>query len=252
MPRLPAFLSLAAALLLTPLTAAAQDVHVAVAANFTPVLKELGQAFERQTGDRLIVSTGSTGKLYAQIANGAPYDVLLAADDTHPRKLEQAGLAEQGGTFVYAYGRLVLWSARPNYVDADGNILKSGRYTRLAIANPNTAPYGAAALAVLKHLGVYDQARPRLVQGEDIGQTFQFAASGNADLGFVAFSQVRARPTNPGSYWLVPTDLYPRIAQGAVLLTRGASNEAARAFIAYLKSPAARAVIERFGYGAGG
>lgn len=248
MRKLTPFLALTIALLASA-TAVAQDVRVAVAANFTPVLKELGQTFERQTGNRLVVSTGSTGKLYAQIANGAPYDVLLAADDTHPRELEQAGFAEKGGTFVYAYGRLVLWSARPNYVDADGAVLKSGRYTRLAMANPVTAPYGAAALAVLKRLHRYDLARSRIVRGEDIGQTFQFVASGNADLGFVALSQVKARAQQPGSSWLVPTDLYPPIAQGAVLLTRGAHNAGARAFIAFLKSSAARTVIERFGYG---
>lgn len=246
MHSLTRLITLAATLLIAS-TAAAQDVHVAVAANFTPVLKELGQAFEKETGNHLVVSTGSTGKLYAQIANGAPYDVLLAADDTHPRMLEQAGLA-QPGAFVYAYGRLALWSAKANYVDANGDILKAGRYRRLAIANPKTAPYGAAALAVLRHLNVYDEARPRLIQGEDIGQTFQFVATGNADVGFVALSQVKAKH-DAGSSWLVPTDLYPPIAQGAVLLKRGANNEAARAFIAYLKSPAARTVIERFGYG---
>lgn len=240
------FLSLIFAVL-TSATAAAQDVHVAVAANFIPVLKELGARFEKETGNRVLVSAGSTGKLYAQIANGAPYDVMLAADERRPYLLQQKGLAEKGSEFVYAYGRLALWSPRPGFVDADGAILKSDRYQRLAMANPKTAPYGAAAKDVLQYLGVYDTARPRIVQGEDIGQTFQFVASGNADLGFVALSQVKAKG-GKGSYWLVPPILYPSIAQGAVLLKHGAANPAARAFLAYLKSPPAREIIKRFGY----
>ncbi len=238
-----------------PGLAAGGEVKVAVAANFTVPLEEIGRAFESATGNHLAVSTGSTGKLAAQIQNGAPFEVLLAADAERPAVLEKDGSAVAGSRFTYARGRLALWSRDPGLVDAGGKVLATGSFRHLAIANPRLAPYGAAAQEVLAGLGLWERLTPRLVQGEDIGQTYQFVASGAAELGFVALSQVRAGAEGgpggkaQGSLWVVPEASYRPIDQQAVLLAKGKDNPAARAFLDFLKGPAARAVLERFGYG---
>ncbi|MDD3449969.1 MAG: molybdate ABC transporter substrate-binding protein [Gammaproteobacteria bacterium] len=238
-------------LLITALLAAtgarAGEVSVAVAANFKATLEEVGAAFTRATGHQVLASSGSTGKLYTQITQGAPFAVLLAADSARPERLEREGHAVAGSRFTYAVGRLVLWSPDPDRVDAEGAVLRDPGLQRLAIANPRSAPYGAAAQEVLEGLGLWDALQPRLVRGENIGQTFQFVASGNAPLGFVALAQVRAGG-QPGSQWLVPQALHAPIEQQAVLLGSGANNPAARAFLDYLRGPEAVAIIERYGY----
>ncbi len=237
------------ALLLTllPLAAHAGEVTVAVAANFAVAAGQIGAEFQRQTGHEVRLISGSSGKLYAQIANGAPYDVFLSADVEHAQRLERERLVVAGSRFTYAGGRLVLWSARLKQVDAE--VLRTARFNHLAVANPKIAPYGAAAFEVLNRLDVSPAVRARLVYGEDIGQTFQLAASGAADLAFVALSQLRsATGATAGVYWLVPASLYRAIEQQAVLLRHGAHNPAARAFLDYLRMPAARAITARFGY----
>lgn len=242
-------LSCAGAVLLTALPVTAGDVTVAAAANFTAGLNRLGADFERRSGHKVIASFGATGKLYAQIKNGAPFDLLLAADAGHPRRLETEGLAVPGTRFTYATGRLALWSAKPGVVDKDGEILRRGEFAHVAIANPKAAPYGAAAIQVLQRLGVEERVRPRLVQGENITQAFQFVSTGNALLGFVAWAQVRTLPAaQAGSYWLVPTELHHPLHQDAVLLKRAADLAAARAFLDYLRSPPARSIITELGY----
>lgn len=240
----PAFIFLAVSV------ARAGDVQVAVAANFAAPLAKIAEGFAAASGHTLKVSSGATGKFYAQIVAGAPFEVLLAADDETPRKLVAAGHAAAGTSFTYAIGRLVLWSARPGTVDAHGAVLSGGRYAHLAIANPKVAPYGAAALEVLHARGLRDALMPKLVTAESIAQAYQFASTGNAELGFVALSQI-AVPGKPvaGSYWLVPQNLYSEIRQDAVLLEAGKKNPAAVALLAYLKSDAAKAVIRDFGYG---
>jgi molybdate transport system substrate-binding protein len=234
---------------------AAAEVRVAVAANFTAPCEEIARAFEKASRHHVAVSSGSTGKLAAQIQNGAPFEVLLAADAERPALLEKDGTAVAGSRFTYALGRLVLWSPDPALVDGGGKVLASGSFRHLAIANPKLAPYGAAAEQVLNGLGLWQRLEPRLVQGEDIGQTYQFVASGAAELGFVALSQIRAAASGDagakvkGSQWIVPEASYRPIGQQAVLLARGKDNPAARAFLDFLKGAEARSVIERYGYG---
>lgn len=241
-------LTLLCCLLYTAASLAA-DVTVAVAANFTAAIRRLTPEFEHATGHKLVASFGSTGKLYAQIKNGAPFDVFLAADEKRPKLLESEGAAVAGTRFTYAVGRLVLWSPKPGVVDARGDVLRTGNFPRLAIANAKTAPYGAAAEQALHRLGVWERVAARLVRGENISQTFQFVSSGNAALGLVAAAQVRALPeARRGSQWIVPVDKYDPLRQDAVLLKHGANNAAAHAFLAYLKSAATRSVIEDLGY----
>jgi molybdate transport system substrate-binding protein len=237
-------------LTLAPLAARAGEVQVAVAANFAGPLARVGEAFTAATGHTLKVSAGATGKFYSQIAAGAPFEVLIAADDETPRKLVADGLALAGSNFTYAIGKLVLWSAQPGFVDDQGAVLASGKFAHLAIANPKVAPYGAAALQVLKARGLSEAITPRLVTAESIAQAYQFVSTGNAALGFLALSQV-AVPGKPvtGSYWLVPPALYGEIRQDAVLLKAGERNPAATALLAYLKGGAARDIIQSFGYG---
>jgi molybdate transport system substrate-binding protein len=245
--------SLRAVLLCGALGAAlahAGEVRVAVAANFAGALAEIGEGFGARTGHTLKVSAGATGKLYGQIVAGAPFEVLLSADDDTPARLIAEGLAVPGSAFTYAVGKLVLWSARPGFVDDRGAVLAAGRFSHLALANPKIAPYGRAAVDVLKARGLLDAIAPKLVTGESIAQAYQFVASGNADLGFVAYSQLMApgRPAG-GSFWLVPASLHDPIRQDAVLLKAGQGNAAAAALLAYLKGDAARAVIQAHGYG---
>ncbi|MBC7573937.1 MAG: molybdate ABC transporter substrate-binding protein [Herminiimonas sp.] len=230
--------------------AGAAEVRVAAAANFTAPLKKIAAAFTAATGHTVVASYGATGMLYAQIANGAPFDVLLAADEVVPAKLEKDGLAVPGTRFTYAIGRLILWSARPGLVDGQGEVLKKGAFDHLAIANPVTAPYGAAAVSTLRSLGLYEVNLPKLIQGENITQTFQFAQTGNVPLAFVAMSQVfEDGALKTGSAWVVPADRYSPIRQDAVVLAKGRSKPAVDAFVAFLKGSQARAVIGSYGYG---
>jgi molybdate transport system substrate-binding protein len=248
-PRLIFRLPLLAALLLSGVAARADQVQVAVAANFSAPMQKIAALFERDSGHRAALSFGATGKFHAQIANGAPFDLLLAADSETPARLSQQGLGVAGSQFTYAVGKLVLWSANPDLVDAAGAVLKTGNFRHLALANPKTAPYGAAAIEAMTRLGVLAELQPRLVQGENISQAHQFVASGNAQLGFVALSQVdRGGKRVAGSMWAVPQTLYAPIRQDAVLLARGRDNPAALALIAYLKGDKARAVISAYGY----
>ncbi|MDR1996540.1 molybdate ABC transporter substrate-binding protein [Azonexus sp.] len=227
----------------------AGEVQVAVAANFTAPAQQIATEFERQTGHQAKLSFGATGKFYAQISNGAPFEVFLAADDTTPARLEQENQTVAGSRFTYAIGALALWSARTDVVDAQGEVLKSGSFKHLAIANPKTAPYGAAAFETLTRLKLLDTIRPKFVQGENIAQTFQFVSTGNADLGFVALSQIfKDGKLTRGSAWIVPSKLHEPIRQDAVILAKGKDNPAAAAFMDYLKTPCAHAIITSFGY----
>jgi len=229
------------------LPAAADTAHIAVAANFAAPMKVLAVRFEQATGHTLTLSSGSTGKFYAQIKNGAPFDVLLAADDDTPARLLREGDAV--ATRNYAIGKLALWSANANLIDGTDAVLKQNRFGRLAVANPKLAPYGAAAKEALGKLGLFDVVAGKLVVGENIGQTYQFAASGNADLGFVALSQImQDGKLTQGSMWLVPSQLYSPIRQDAALLKHGADNAAARALLDFLGTPGAQAIIRRYGY----
>lgn len=227
--------------------AQAGDTKIAVAANFTQAAKEIGEAFEKETGHHAIFSFGSTGQLYAQISQGAPFEVFLAADQERPRKAVEEGLAIADSLFTYAGGRIVLYSADKELVHGE-ETLSAGDFDKIAIANPATAPYGAAAIDAMKALRVYKALTSKIVQGGNIAQTYQFVATGNAELGFVALSQIAAH--DKGSRWIVPEKLYTPIAQDAVLLRNGEENEAAEAFVAFLKGAKARAIIEDYGYGA--
>lgn len=225
-----------------------KEVKVAVAANFTEPAKEIAAAFEKSTGNKVVLSFGATGQLYAQITQGAPFEIFIAADKATPAKAVKEGHAVEGTAFTYAVGKLVLYSKSLD-VTVGETVLKDGMFAKIAIANPATAPYGAAAVATMKALGVEEALKPKIVQGNNIAQTFQFVDTGNAEIGFVALSQVKFAKT--GSQWVVPSKLYSQIAQDAVLLKTGATNDAAKAFVTYLQGPEARAVIEKFGYGIG-
>jgi len=227
----------------------AAQVQVAVASNFAAPMKLIAQDFERDTGHKVIVSLGATGQFYAQIKHAAPYEALLAADEDTPAKLEAEGMTLMGSRFTYATGRLVLWSKRPGLVDPQGHVLRTASFDRLAMAHPKLAPYGAAALDTLKALGLAESLSPKIVQGANIAQTHQFVASGNADLGFVALSQViQNGRISEGSGWIVPTTLHRPLQQVAVRLPAGRDNPAATALWSYLKSERAKALIRSFGY----
>lgn len=227
----------------------AAEVKVAAAANFTTAAKEIGALFAKATGHRVVFSFGSTGQLYAQIAQGAPFEVFLAADQARPTKAVASGFAVKGSRFTYATGRIVLFSMDRKLVRGPAT-LSEGKFAKIAIANPVTAPYGAAAVQAMKALGVYRRLSPKFVQGNNIAQTFQFVRTRNAAVGFVALSQVVRN--SDGSRWIVPEKLYAPIAQDAVLLKPGAASPAARAFLAFLKGPQAGAVKAKYGYGTGG
>lgn len=228
--------------------ARAADVRIAVAANFTDTTRNLIAAFGEETGLQAEASYGSTGKLYAQIDNGAPFDVFLAADRRRPELLEENGQGVPGTRFTYARGKLVLWSPVPDTFDDPKDWLESGAFARLAIANPKTAPYGLAAREVLTEMGLWDSLQSRLVRGDSIAQTFQFVATTNAQSGFVALSQVRAWDHKDGSLWLIPQSYYSPINQQAILLTRSEKNDAARQWLDFLRSDKARRIIEAAGY----
>lgn len=234
---------------LTAVQANAAEVAIAVAANFSAPMQIIAADFERVTGHKALLTLGATGKFYAQIKNGAPFDVLLAADDETPARLIAEKSAVSGTAFTYATGKLVLWSAKPDFIDAQATALTTGRFAHLALASPKLAPYGRAAMETLAALKL-DVPPGKIVTGENIAQTFQFVASGNAELGFVALSQVwKDGRLTSGSGWVVPATLHAPIKQDAVLLNKGRNNAAAVALLAYLKSPAARAVTQGFGYG---
>jgi molybdate transport system substrate-binding protein len=227
----------------------ADEVQVAVAANFTAPMKRIAADFEKDTGHKAVLTFGATGKFYAQITHGAPFEVLLAADDETPAKLEKEGAAVIGSRFTYATGRLALWSVQPGLVDAQGDVLKNGNFKKIAIAAPRLAPYGAAAVETMTKLGLQAALEPRLVQGESIGQAFSFVSTGNAELGFVALSQVyEDGKIKSGSAWIVPANLHSPIRQDAVLLAKAKDNKAAAQLMAFLKTEKAKAVIRSFGY----
>jgi len=221
-------------------------VHVAVAANFMEPARAIARQFEQQTGCKVVLSFGSTGQLYAQIKNGAPYAVFLAADSARPELLERDGPGVAGTRVTYAVGKLVLWSPRAGFVDANGQVLAGGGFSHLAIANPDLAPYGAAAREVLMHLGLWERLQDRIVRGENIGQAFQYVRTGNAELGLVALSQIQ-RPGEPadGSQWLPPQSMYTPIDQQAVLVK---DEPAGRKLLEFLRGEQARAIIRSYGY----
>lgn len=225
------------------------QVNVAVASNFAGPMQKIAQAFEQETGHKAILSLGSTGHLVAQIRNGAPFQILLAADDESPVKLEKEGLGVAGSRFTYAIGRLAVWSKQARFVDDQGDILRSGQFQRIAIANPKLAPYGAAALEAMTQLGVLQTLQPKWVQGESIAQTYQFIATENAPLGFVALSQVMANgKITDGSAWIVPSHLHAPIQQDAILLTKGIDNPAAIALMHFLRTNRVKLLIRSYGY----
>ena len=235
-------------------TAKAEEVTLAVAANFTAPMQKIAQAFEQDTGHKALLAFGATGKFYAQIKNGAPFAVLLSADDETPARLEKEGVAIAGTRFTYAIGRLALWSKNPLLVDDKGQVLLSNAtdknsFKKIAIADPKLAPYGAAAMEVLDRMGALAKVRSKLVQGDSIGQAFQFVMTENAELGFVALSQISidGRITQ-GSAWVVPQNFYTPLKQDAVLLPLGKNNAAALALMKYMRTDRAQAIIRAYGY----
>ena len=227
----------------------AGEVNAAVAANFTEPVKQIVELFQKETGHTVKLSFGSSGKFTAQIKEGAPFDVFLAADEKNPKLLEKEGLAVEGSRFVYALGKLVLWSAQPGYVDGKGHVLRKGGYNKIAYADPKLAPYGLAAKETLEELGLWTVVQGKLVTGESITQTYQFAATGNAELAFIALSQItKDGKVTEGSWWIVPAHMYNPIKQSAVQLTAAKDKAAAQAFLAFLKGEKAVAIIRSFGY----
>lgn len=242
-------LALFAVLAGAALTARAEEVSVAVAANFTAPMQKIAAEFEKSTGHKAQLIFGSTGKFYAQIKSGAPFQLLLAADDETPARLVKEGDAVAGSQFTYAIGKLVLWSPKAGYVDDKGEVLKSGKFEHLSIANPKLAPYGLAATETLKALGLADALQSKIVMGESITQAQQFVTSGSAELGFIAFSQIhKDGKLIDGSHWLVPARYYSPIRQDLVVLTKGKGSAAAEALAAFLRSRGAAEIIKSYGY----
>jgi molybdate transport system substrate-binding protein len=239
---------IALSVLMFSVSSHAGEVRAAVAANFTGPAKLIAEQFQADTGHSVKLSYGSTGKFYSQIKAGAPFDVFLAADDTTPEKVAKDGLGDSANRFTYAIGTLVLWSRKPGYVDDKGHVLQ-GKFDKLAIANPRLAPYGVAAQETLEGLGLWNGVKDRIVMGENITQTWQFAGTGNADLAFVALSQtIKDGKTIEGSQWVVPKHLYTPIRQDAIILNSVQDKAAAEAFMKYMKSSRATAIIKSFGY----
>lgn len=227
----------------------AEQALVAVAANFSAPMQQIALAFQKDTGHQLRLSFGATGGIYAQIKNGGPFDVFLSADQLTPQKIEAEGLGVPQTRFTYATGQLVLWSKQDGLVDDKGQVLRSKNIQRIALANPKLAPYGAAALEAMTQLGLLDELKPKLVQGDNIAQTYQFVSTQNAQLGFVALSQVFADgKITSGSGWVLPSSLYKPILQDAILLKNGKDNSAAKALMLYMKGDKAKEMIKRFGY----
>ncbi|MER2100146.1 MAG: molybdate ABC transporter substrate-binding protein [Pseudomonas qingdaonensis] len=247
--RAPRFALTAVFGMLTLNSAWADEVQVAVAANFTAPIQAIAKDFEKDTGHKLVASFGATGQFYAQIKNGAPFEVFLSADDTTPEKLENEGETVKGSRFTYAIGTLALWSPKAGYVDDKGEVLKKNDYKHLSIANPKAAPYGLAATQVLAKLNLTEATKGKLVEGQNITQAFQFVSTGNAELGFVALSQIyKDGKVSNGSAWIVPANLHDPIKRDAVILNKGKDNAAAKALVDYLKGPKAAEVIKSFGY----
>lgn len=229
--------------------AMAAEVNVAVAANFTAPMKQIAAEFEKDTGHTAVLAFGSSGKFLAQIKNGAPFQLFLSADDEKPAQLVKDGLTVADSRFTYAIGTLVLWSAKPGFVDPKGEVLSKGTFAKIAIANPKLAPYGSAAVEVLTKLGLLTALQPKFVQGENISQTYQFVSTANAELGFVALSQVMKNgKITTGSAWIVPGKQHSPIRQDAVLLATGKDNAAAKALMSYLKTEKAKSIIRSYGY----
>jgi len=227
----------------------ADEVQVAVAANFTAPIQAIAADFEKDTGHKLVAAYGATGQFYTQIKNGAPFEVFLSADDTTPEKLEKEGDTVKGSRFTYAIGTLALWSAKEGYVDPKGDVLKKNQYQHLSIANPKAAPYGLAATQVLEKLKLTEATKAKIVEGQNITQAYQFVSTGNAELGFVALSQIyKDGKVSSGSAWIVPASMHDPIKQDAVILNKGKDNAAAKALVDYLKGPKAAAVIKSYGY----
>ena len=230
-------------------TVQADEVQVAVAANFTAPIQALAADFEKDTGHKLVAAYGATGQFYTQIKNGAPFEVFLSADETTAEKLEKEGDSVKGSRFTYAIGTLALWSAKEGYVDAKGDVLKKNEYQHLSIANPKAAPYGLAATQVLEKLKLTEATKAKIVEGQNITQAYQFVSTGNAELGFVALSQIyKDGKVSSGSAWIVPASLHDPIKQDAVILNKGKDSAAAKALVEYLKGPKAAAVIKSYGY----
>ncbi|PTS94686.1 molybdate ABC transporter substrate-binding protein [Pseudomonas sp. HMWF006] len=230
-------------------TVQADEVQVAVAANFTAPIQAIAADFEKDTGHKLVAAYGATGQFYTQIKNGAPFEVFLSADDTTAEKLEKEGDSVKGSRFTYAIGTLALWSAKEGYVDAKGDVLKKNEYQHLSIANPKAAPYGLAATQVLEKLKLTEATKGKIVEGQNITQAYQFVSTGNAELGFVALSQIyKDGKVSSGSAWIVPASLHDPIKQDAVILNKGKDSAAAKALVEYLKGPKAAAVIKSYGY----
>ena len=245
----PRFALAALATFMTFNSAWADEVQVAVAANFTAPIQAIAKDFEKDTGHKLVAAYGATGQFYAQIKNGAPFEVFLAADDSTPAKLESEGDSVKGSRFTYAVGTLALWSAKPGYVDAKGEVLQKNSFKHLSIANPKAAPYGLAATQVLDKLKLTEATKAKLVEGQNITQAFQFVSTGNAELGFVALSQIyKDGKVTEGSAWIVPSSLHEPIKQDALILNKGKDSAAAKALVEYLKGPKAAAVIKSYGY----
>ncbi|OZI34529.1 molybdate ABC transporter substrate-binding protein [Bordetella genomosp. 10] len=245
------FFSAALAVVASAIGAAAHagEVQVAVAANFTAPVKAIAAEFEKDTGNKVVAAFGATGQFYAQIQNGAPFEVFLAADDTTPAKLESEKRIVPGSRFTYATGALALWSAKEGYVDDKGEVLKKNQFKHLSIANPKAAPYGLAAVQTLEKMGLTQAVKSKIVEGQNITQAQQFVATGNAELGFVALSQIyKDGKVTSGSAWVVPASMHEPIRQDAVILDKGKDNPAAKAFVDYLKGPKAAAIIKSYGY----
>lgn len=240
-------ISLLGTLLVTHVHAA--EVKVAVAANFAKTLEEITVQFEKDTGHKVLATPGATGKFYAQIVNGAPFEVFISADDETPRKLAKEAKAIAETQFTYAIGTLALWSPDTNLVDQGGGVLKTDKFKFIAIANAKVAPYGQAAVQTMLKLGLLTKLEPRVVQGENIAQTYQFVTSGNAQLGFVALSQITENgKVKSGSAWIVPQEFHDQIKQDAILLNNGKDSIAAKALLDYLKSDKAKKIIASYGY----
>src|SRR6185437_2864694 len=226
----------------------AEQMLVAVAANFIPPFREIALEFEKSTGHQLQVAGGSSGNFFAQIKNGAPFDVFFSADNERPKLLEDEGFGVKDSRFTYAIGRVVLWSPNADLVKGE-ETLRSKTFKRLAMANPKTAPYGVAAMQAMQKLELWENLQPHIVRGENLGQTIGFVESGNAQLGFVALSQVMdPKVKGKGSHWHVPTHLHEPIHQDVILLTKAKDNQAAKALMEFMKGPEAKTIIERYGY----
>ncbi|PCK08598.1 MAG: molybdate ABC transporter substrate-binding protein [Alteromonadaceae bacterium] len=250
-PALTSIIRLSCLLVLSilPHVSRAESIHIAAASNFTGAMKALVAEFEQASGHKVHVSFGSSGKFYAQIMHGAPFQIFFSADQAKPKALEKSGLSVSGTRFTYAIGALALWSSKPGFIDSEGRRLRNGNFNKLALANPKLAPYGIAAIEVLESLKLKQNTRSKWVQGENIAQTYQFISTGNADLGFISLAQIRQKnQSTPGSVWIIPTTLHEPIRQDAVLLKRGEKNRAAQELLKFIRSEQAQTIIKSHGY----